>query len=490
MVGVGTLRINPSALALSLLACLSAPGLAAKNFDDLRSCELSGIGGSSVSARCGTLEVPEDRDQPDGRQLSLSYAVVPARAGSPALDPVFFLAGGPGQSAIDVAPLISMALRGVNRDRHLVFLEQRGTGSSHPLNCNPDDLDDMIEMDTDRINQAVRDCMADWDVDVRHFTSNDYAQDMEALRGVYGFEQINLIGGSYGTRMAQVYLRAYPERVRSVVLDAVAPTRLRLGSEHSLKLDQALGLLFQRCTDSETCSERFPDVETAFRDLIQQYRDNGQSITISHPRTGEGTPIEFNDQTLGGALRFLAYSPQTQMIIPYLVHEAATTGQPDRIAAQALIMTDQITGQLAFGLNFSVGCSEDWPSWPQDIDNRDTLLGDSMVELYASICEWWPAGDSPTDFHTPFDSEAPILILSGELDPVTPPEYGEEAASQFSNSLHLVGTGLGHTVTSHPCFSGIIAEFFDSASVEALDTDCMEVLDNAPFFVDLLGPQP
>lgn len=484
------LRLSHGVSLIGLLACLTAPLSVSAAFDDLKACELAGPSGLSVSARCGTLEVLEDRGQPDGRVLEISYAVVPARAGSPAPDPVFFLAGGPGQSAIDVAPLISLSLREVNRDRHLIFVEQRGTGSSNPLNCEPDDLDDMIDMDFERLNDAVRDCMAEWDVDVRHFTSTDYAQDLEDFRAAYGFEVINLIGGSYGTRMAQVYLRNYPERVRSVVLDAVVPTRLRLGSEHAVMLDQALELLFDRCAADPACNERFTDVESAFRDLIERYRSNGQSITISHPRTGEGTPIEFNDQTLGGALRFLAYSPQTQMIIPYLVHEAHATGQPDRIAAQALIMTDQIAGQLAFGLNFSVGCTEDWPSWPDGIDNSNTLLGNGMVDLYASICDWWPAGDLPADFHTPFDSEAPVLILSGELDPVTPPQYGEEVAGQYSNSLHLVGRGLGHTVTSHPCFSSIIAEFFESASVDSLDTECMAALGNAPFFVDLLGPQP
>jgi pimeloyl-ACP methyl ester carboxylesterase len=472
-----------------LIGLGSAP-LAAQELDVLDACELSGPGGLTVSARCGTLSVPEDRERPEQRTLEVAYAIVPARVGNPAPDPVFFLAGGPGQSAIDVAPMISAALRDVNRDRHLVFLEQRGTGRSHPLNCEFEDIDDMLEMDFDRINTEVRGCMEDWDVDVRHFTSSDYAEDLEALRQEFGFERINLIGGSYGTRMAQVYLRAYPERVRSVVLDAVVPTRLRLGSEHSLVLDQMLELLFQHCADDESCNARFPSVDSAFRDLIAQYRDNVQSITISHPRTGEGLPIEFNHQTLGVALRFLAYTPQTQMIIPYLVHEAATTGSPDRIAAQAMIVTDQIAGSLAFGLNFSVGCTEDWPSWPDGMDNEGTLLGDSMAELYASICEWWPAGDEPADFHTPFDAEAPVLILSGELDPVTPPHYGEEAADQFSNSLHLVGRGLGHTISSHPCFSGIIQQFFASASVDGLNTQCTETLGNAPFFIDLLGPNP
>ncbi len=467
-----------------------ATSIAAQNLDQLDACELAGPANLSISAKCGTLEVPENPAEPEGRVLELAFAVVPARASKAQPDPVFFLAGGPGQSAIDVAPMIGLALRDVNRDRHLVFLDQRGTGDSNPLDCDFENQEEWLDMEFDRVNAELQRCLESWDADVRFYTSSDAARDLDQLREELGFETINLIGGSYGTRLGQVYLRAYPDQVRSVVLDAVVPTRLRLGSEHALKLDQALELLFDRCTASEACNTQFPDVKGAFDELKSQYRDNGQSITISNPRTGQGMPLEFNGDMLASALRFLAYSPQTQMIIPYLVHEAATTGSPDRIASQAIIVSDQITGGIALGLNFAVGCSEDWPSWPRDLDSSSTLLGNIMTEFYASVCDWWPEGDAPADFHEPFDSAAPVLILSGELDPVTPPEYGDEADAQFSNSIHLIGQGLGHTVMGHPCFSDIIRQFFDSASVEGLDTECTEQLGNTPFFVDLLGPRP
>jgi len=486
-------RINRSALtvsALSLLSWFAAASLAAQEFDHLDSCELNGPQSLSTSARCGTLSVPENPDLADGRTLDLAFAVVPARASSPQPDPVFFLAGGPGQSALDVAPMIAAALRDVNRDRHLVFLDQRGTGDSNPLNCEFDEQDDWLEMDFDRINAELKRCLADWDADVQFYTSTDAARDLDQLRQQLNFEQINLIGGSYGTRLGQVYLRNYPQPVRSVVLDAVVPTRLRLGSEHAVKLDKTLNILFDQCSQSEACSSEFPNIKTAFRNLIDRYRDSGQSITIAHPRTGQSTPIEFSSDVLASALRFLAYSPQTQMIIPYLVHEAETTGSPNRIASQAMIVSDQITGNIALGLNFAVGCSEDWPSWPRDIDASNTVLGNTMTEFYETVCSWWPAGAAPTNFHDPFDSEAPVLILSGELDPVTPPEYGDEVDQQFSNSLHLVGQGLGHTVMGHPCFSDIIRQFFNSASVDELDTACTEELGNAPFFVNPLGPRP
>ncbi|MDZ7789102.1 MAG: alpha/beta hydrolase [Xanthomonadales bacterium] len=178
------------------------------------------------------------------------------------------------------------------------------------------------------------------------------------------------------------------------------------------------------------------------------------------------------------------------MMIPYLVHEAASTGSPERLASQAMIVSDQMNDMIAIGLNFAVGCSEDWPVWPENTDHSETLLGNSMGELYAQVCQWWPAGDTPRDFHQPFDADVPVLLLSGELDPVTPPEYGEEAAEQFSDSRHLVANGRGHIVLTTPCMSSIATEFVREADVEDLDTECMDRIGHEPFFLDLLGPAP
>ncbi len=480
-----------------VLAVLAGGALAdnrppAERWNELSNCELSAGGGRlTASAKCGRLEVPENPDQADAEQIELAFAVLPARASRPQADAIAFLAGGPGQSARDTLPIMRAALHDLNRDYDIIFLDQRGTGGSKPLECQFDeDAELWLEPDWDDLSAQLRACMDRWNADLPFYTTAHGAADLEALRSSYGIEQLNLIGGSYGTRMAQVYLRLYPDQVRSVILDGVVPTRLALGTEHAEMLDRALYKLFDACAEDNACNDAFPALDRAFEQLKARYRDSGPEIVISHPRTGEGVDLQFTGDVLAGALRFLAYSPETQMMIPYLIHEAATTGSPQRLASQALIVLDQMSEMIAIGLNFAVGCSEDWPAWPDGLDQSDTLLGNSMSELYAQVCSWWPAGEVAADFHRPFDSEVPILLLSGEFDPVTPPSYGNEAAEQYSNSLHLVAEGRGHIVITNSCMSSIAGQFVRQASVEALDLECMAHLDNEPFFLNLLGPAP
>ncbi|MGY6553908.1 MAG: alpha/beta fold hydrolase [Wenzhouxiangella sp.] len=479
-------------LLIGLVVAGSA--LADNRFDALTPCELSAGGGRlTANALCGTFTVPEDPAQPEGRQLALAYAVIPARASRTRPDPVFFLAGGPGQSAREIAPIMRLALRDINRQRDMIFLDQRGTGESNPLDCVFEGQEQAwLDPSHEQIIPQLFECKQRWDADVRFYTTGHAALDLDALRERYGFEQINLIGGSYGTRMAQVYLRMFPDRVRSVILDAVVPTRLHLGAEHGLKLDLALNRLVAACAADAECDATFPDLQDAFGTLLASFpdHDDGPTMAVTHPRKGSAVDLRFSRSTLGTALRFLAYAPQSQMMIPYLIHEAANTGNPARIASQAMIVSDQLADVIAIGLNFAVGCSEDWPGWPDVPGNPDTLLGDSMRDFYDAVCADWPLGEVPDDFHQPFDSAVPILILSGELDPVTPPEYGDEAHAQFSNSLHLVARGRGHIVLTERCISGIAAEFVASASVEGLDTECMDQLGPEPFFLNLLGPAP
>lgn len=473
-----------------LLANAETASAQVDRWDALEKCELSAAGGRlTASALCGTLEVAEDPDQPDGRQIELAWAVLDAR-GTPVEDPVFFLAGGPGQSARDTAPIMQRALRDINRTRDLIFLDQRGTGGSNALECDFGSEAFLDDPDYAELSDLLRECQQGLDADVRHYTTLDGARDIEALRAHIGAEKINLIGGSYGTRMAQVYLREYPDRVRSVIIDGVVPTRLALGSEHSAKFDQALGLLFDACAADADCSEQFPELPRHFEELKARYAESEVELQVTHPRTGVAEPMTFSDEMLAASLRFLAYSPETQMMIPYLIHEASTTGSPDRLAAQAMMTSEQMTDAIAIGLNFAVGCSEDWPHWPADSDASGTLMGNTFSELYSTVCDWWPADPVPAGFFAPFESDVPILILSGELDPVTPPEYGDEAAEQFANSVHLVSEGRGHITITNPCVSRIATQFVDQGSVEDLDTECMDSIGPEPFFLNLLGPAP
>jgi len=486
-----------SAICLAAIALLGSPAWAQQpnsgdRWAELSKCELSAAGGRlTASALCGTLSVPENPDQPKGRQIELAFAVKKARAGTVLADPVVFLAGGPGQSARDALPIVQGALHELNRERDLIFLDQRGTGGSNALECPFEEQTELwLEPDWEELNRQLRDCLGEWDADLRYYTTTHAAHDLEALREAYAIESLNLIGGSYGTRMAQVYLRNYPTRVRSVVLDGVVPTRLALGAEHAVMLDRALGKVFSECREDRACGEAFPDLEAAFEGLKARYRNENPQLVVTHPRTGEGVDLRFTRDVLAGALRFLAYNPETQMMIPYLVHEAARTGSPRRLASQAMIVSDRMSDMIAIGLNFAVGCSEDWPAWPKDLDQSKTLLGNSMTEVYEEVCAWWPKGDRPADFHESFDAEAPILLLSGELDPVTPPDYGEEAAEQFSNSRHLVANGRGHIVITNACMSSIVSQFVSAADVDELDVECMDRIGHEPFFLDLLGPAP
>lgn len=483
---------------LAVLITANAAGLqAAERYDHLSVCELSAAQGRvTTEALCGTLTVPENPsqtlDQAD-RALELSFAVLPARGGSALEDPVFFLAGGPGQAARDVAPMMRRALRDIHRNRDLIFLDQRGTGGSNALNCRFDDeADGWLEPDPEAAIAQINACRDQWDADVRFYTSTDAARDIDQLRAHLGFEHINLIGGSYGTRLAQVYLKNYPNRVRSAILDGVVPMRLALGAEHGPSLDQALDRLITACGDDAACQAAFPDLPDAFTELKNEYDSwtEGPRIQVTHPRLGRSVELTFSRAVLATALRFLAYDPSTQMLLPYLIHEAATTGNPQRIAAQAMMLSEQMEDALALGLNFAIGCVEDWPQWPDTSDTKDTLLGDSIGDLYGALCPDWPSAAVPEDFNEPYRGDVPILLFSGALDPVTPPSYGDEVHALTNTSLHLVANGRGHIVIGLPCMARIAAHFIDQASAADLDTSCMDSLGAEPFFTDLLGPTP
>lgn len=492
--------LNLRLSAINCLWCLplmlfAAPAVA-ERYDALSVCELSAAGGRlTTEARCGELSVPENPnlEADEGNTIELAYAVLPARDGQGLPDPVFFLAGGPGQSARDMAPIMARALRDIHAQRDLVFLDQRGTGGSNRLDCLIDeDGSDWLNPAPELAANELLACLQDWSADVRHYTTTEAANDIERLRAHLGFETINLIGGSYGTRLGQVYLKHHPDRVRTATLDGVVPMRLALGAEHGPNLDRALLAIIAMCQDDAACRQAFPDLDEAFVSLKQAHPSwvDGPKITITHPRLGEALEMTFSRTVLATALRFLAYDPASQMMLPYLIHEAAVTERPERLASQAVMVSEQMSDAIALGLNFAVGCAEDWPQWPDTTETEQTLLGDSVGDLYAQVCPKWPSADVPDDFNAPYTGSTPLLLLSGELDPVTPPSYGDEVDSLAGNSTHLVAAGRGHIVVTMPCMAKIAAQFIDEASVDDLDSDCMDAMGHEPFFTDLLGPNP
>jgi len=327
-------------------------------------------------------------------------------------------------------------------------------------------------------------------VTTRFYNTSIAMGDYNLVREAMGYDKINIMGVSYGTRAAQVYLRLFPETVRTITLDSVVPMQLALGQEHSLMLDRSVENVFKDCAEDESCSSLYPHQAKELNTLFEQLRKQPRQVRIINPVSGESQEVRVTADTLAVAIRFLSYSSQTQALIPLLVHEAMTTGDVSRLASQAMLVMSGISEMLAKGMELSVMCSEDYPFMDFSADYSNSLMGNLLLEIIELQCNIWPYGVVPDGFHEPVGSDLPVLLLSGERDPVTPPQYASLTAETFPNSLNLVANGQAHSVMSNICLRDITTEFIEKGSVEGLDTSCVEKILPAPFFTSLLGPDP
>jgi pimeloyl-ACP methyl ester carboxylesterase len=457
----------------------------------LETCELL-VPGTPLSSvgECGWMEVPENPDDPEGRQIQIRVARIPAKGRVSEPDPLVFFAGGPGQSATESWPIIARALTKVNENRDILLVDQRGTGQSNALKCPQIELDVALALDWDELGRTTQECLDSLDGDPRFYTTTIAMHDIDAARAAMGYEQVNLFGGSYGTRAAQVYLRLFPDRVRSIVLDGVVPQTLALGTEHAKKLDQAIYRVLSACDADPLCGKTFPDSAGKLATLVRELEENPVDITVEHPTTGEPFAVTFNREVLSTSLRFLTYSSDTQAMLPLLIHEAAVDHRFDRLASQMLIAATGLQQSISQGMELSVMCAEDYPLFPAEPSPNDYLMGDIMEKSVAIQCGIWPQGPVPENFHEPVSADVPVLLLSGELDPVTPPEYADQVAVHFPHSRHLIAPGQGHIATTRGCMGDIVSEFIIEGSADDLETDCISDMQSTPFFISLTGPTP
>lgn len=255
-------------------------------------------------------------------------------------------------------------------------------------------------------------------------------------------------------------------------------------------LDRSVEAVFEDCAADKSCNALFPRQADELNDLFTRLRAEPQQITMINPVSGEPQDVRLTADTLAVAIRFLSYSSETQALIPLLVHEALTTGDLARLASQAVLVMTGLNEMLARGMELSVMCSEDFPSIDTSKDYGTTLMGNLMLEIIDLQCNVWPRGDVPVDFHLPVASDTPVLLMSGERDPVTPPRYAAMTAETFPNSLNLVARGQSHSVMKNVCLRDITTAFINAGGVDGLDTDCVEDIRPAPFFTSLLGPNP
>ena len=453
------------------------------------------LGLASLAAECGRLNVPENRSA-GGASLDLFVARVPALSRHRSADPLFILAGGPGLGASTFYAGVAQAFALVNRNRDIVIVDQRGTGKSSPLPCPFDEQQmwDISDLETARIMRECRDTLAR-DHDLSQYTTSVAVQDLDAVRAALGYERISLYGSSYGTRVAQHYLRRYPARTRALILDGVVPPTRVLGPTTPLDAENALQRIFTRCRADAACQKQFGDPQQDYVQLRDRLAASAVSITLADPRSGKPMQMQFSSNVLAGALRLAGYSADQAALLPLALHLANREHQFTPLAAQFLQTASDYDSVLSFGMHNSVVCTEDVPFFNEDEAERarlaSTFLGVTQLDALRALCADWPRGPIDADFHAPLASDVPALLLSGTADPVTPVSFGEEAARGFRNAVHLKLKDQGHGQLIQPCMDRVMADFLEQADGKSgLNAQCVERLQPPPFFLSLNGPGP
>ncbi|MBL8300676.1 MAG: alpha/beta fold hydrolase [Rhodanobacteraceae bacterium] len=463
-------------------------------------CELTQPRSAATTAAwCAPFSQAENRALPDGRQIAFRLALIRSDAATVADDPLVLLAGGPGQAATESWPQVAAALAPARRTRHVILLDQRGTGGSNALRC-----DEVAEqggdvrqaalaqaVDVERAQALTRRCLSSLvgRADPAQYTTSAAVEDLEALRQALGAPQLNLVGISYGTRLAQQYARRYPAGVRSLVLDGVAPNEVVLGADFARSLDEALRARFALCTADSACAARFGDVYADLYTLREKLRQKAQPVSLRDPLTFAALAHELDADTFAGLVRLYAYTPETAALLPLAIHEAAN-GNAAPLMGQASLISSDLGATLTSGMGLSVICSEDADLLQPRPEDAALILGDDFIRAVRAQCAIWPRGVRPEDFHMALQSDLPSLLLSGQYDPVTPPRYGEQVARGLSHARHLVAPGQGHNVIGRGCIPRLVARFIEKLETAELDAGCIADLGPTPFFLDYNGASP
>jgi pimeloyl-ACP methyl ester carboxylesterase len=365
-----------------------------------------------------------------------------------------------------------------------VLVDQRGTGrSAAGFTCGvPDDL----SLDTaaaEDLNRVIDACVAELEHDPRYYTTSVAVQDLDRVRAALGVAQWNIYGVSYGTRVAQHYLRRYPEHVRSVVLDGVVPPPLALGPDVAREAQRALEQIFARCGADAQCGAKFAGLPQLFAEVLERLDAGAAEDT---------DPPAISALELRTLVRFMSYNAATVALLPVLISEAHA-GNYAPLAGQARTLLRELPESLSFPMSNSVMCAEDAPYVADTATGglEATYLGTGIMDGIRLICGRWPVGPVDPDFKTPVVSDAPVLLLSGEFDPITPPAYAERVKNEgLRNSVHIVGRSQGHGLIAVGCVPRVLRSFLVEPAPAELDASCVQQEPPTPFFLSLLGPAP
>jgi pimeloyl-ACP methyl ester carboxylesterase len=442
----------------------------------LSGCTLKGV---DRPARCGVFDVAEDRSHPDGRPLSLRVIVLPARSGSALPDPIVVLGGGPGEAATDAVEDAD-EFAGLDRDRDILYVDQRGTGPDG-LQCDLYDAADPAAslrelFPLSSLTACAKRLAAK--ADLTQYSYSQFADDLDDVRRALGYGPMNLFAISYGTRAAQVYVRKYPKSVRTIYMGSIVPIDIAIPAPFARAEQEALDKTLTDCAADASCNSAYPQLRDEFTHVLATLDAGNARVdfpgaeTVVMPR---GRFIEY--------LRSLLYKPESAAAIPAIIHEAALghwTAIGKRIADRA-----RSAGQGGFGLFFTITCNEDVAFLDEKKireQTRNTYLGDFRVRRQMAVCAHWPRYTLPISYRKPIRSAVPTLFVSGDLDPATPLWFTEHAAPGFPQRFEIILHGQAHGGWND-CVQGVYTQFVKDGSTRGLSDTCAAPTRRPPFKV-------
>lgn len=486
----------PTTVRCAVLAALTCAAVAGASDLVLEPCELPGI---AVPARCGTYDVFENRDTRSGRTLSLRVVVLPATGPDRAPDPVVSFAGGPGASTVEQAQGIAAFYAGVLAKRDFLLVDYRGTGESEPLFCpyqqEERGVEEVLEsfIAVDRIPECRELLSADHDL--TQYTTDRIVDDVDEVRRALGYEKVNLIGGSYGSRAALVYLRRHPDAVRTVDIEGIVPTDARMPVTFARDAQTALDGWFAECAADEACATAFPDPAGDLQTVLERLEAEPPTVDVTDPRSGETVSLTLSRNAFVQALRYLLYTSINALKIPAYLH-AAAAGEWEPMAQATYTVAGLLLTSIPDGLYLSVTCAEDVNAIGPNAAavQAGTFLGDFRLRQQRDACAAWTSAEMPASFREPIVSDAPVLILSGERDPVTPARSGYQVQEFLTGSAHLVVPDGGHGwfgLTGTECIHDLEQRFLETADAQDLDLEaCRRAIGRPSFLLEIPNEEP
>jgi len=450
---------------------MSATATDANNTLELTPCFVKGL---KTQVQCGKLTVPENWQTPTAKTIDIHVTLVNAVASTPKKDPLVLLMGGPGQAGSELVAGLSQIFREANESRDLVLIDQRGTGLSNPLLCENENADPYRDVQADFKLTDIDRCVADYDADLSQYGTTSAIKDFEAVRQALGYQQINLYGISYGSRAAMVYMREAPHALRSVILDGVVPPQIAVGPMGA-EAARAFDILIEQCRDDKQCQDKYPTLNEDYHKVRAQLEQQTITTTIDHPVTDKPITLNIDTAKFIGTLHSLMYGVGSRELIPFVIGQVAAGNY--KPMAGIIAMSQDKHDKIYTGMQLNILCNEDVSRASQSViekSRNNTFSGRHSVDDLLKVCQRWPSFKAPANFADQVNSDLPTLLLSGELDPVTPPAWAEIALKGLTNHQHYIAKKAGHGLVTQTCAAKMVAQFIDNAQFEDIDASCLD----------------